>query len=50
MDAEVSEEYSFNDIVNIEELRHLFEAYTEFTGFTIGLIEQSTGQVLISAG
>jgi hypothetical protein len=40
----------FRNIVNIEELKILFEAFTKATGFTTGLVEQETNEVLIGTG
>ncbi len=39
-----------HNIVNIEELKILFESFTSATGFTTGLVEQETNEVLIGTG
>jgi PAS domain S-box-containing protein len=45
-----SSQPSFSEIVNIEELKKLFEAFSTATGFTTGLVDQLTREVLIGTG
>lgn len=42
--------YSFKELVDIEKLRTLFESFTAATGFTTGLVDQQTNEVLIGTG
>ena len=44
------QEYPLIKIIDIEELRQLFESFSTFSGFTTGLVEQDTNEVLIGAG
>lgn len=41
---------TFSDLVNIEELQAVFESFTRLTGFTTGLVDQVTNEVLIATG
>lgn len=43
-------EYIFADLVNIEELTALFEKFSQTTGFTTGLVDQLTKEILIGTG
>lgn len=42
--------YSFADIVDIGEIRGLLESFSEATGFTTGLVENRTNEVLVATG
>jgi len=42
--------YSFSDLVDIPKLKALFEAFHKITGFTIGLLDNNTLEILISIG
>jgi len=46
----MTETFAFGDIVDIEELRALFESFSQITGFTTGLVDQMTSEVLIATG
>lgn len=41
---------SFREIVNIDELKKLFEAFSTATGFTTGLVDQTANEILIDTG
>lgn len=43
-------QYGIRDLVDIEQLRHLFERFTVATGFTIGFLDHPEMNVLISTG
>lgn len=43
-------QYGIRDLVDIEQLRHLFERFTLATGFTIGFLDHPAMNVLISTG
>ncbi|GBE35132.1 putative histidine kinase sensor domain protein [bacterium BMS3Bbin06] len=45
-----NKEYSLAEVVDIGELRLLFEAFSKFSGFTTGLVEQGTNEVIIATG
>ena len=40
----------FSEVVNIKDLEELFQAFTDATGFSTGLVEQGTNKVLIATG
>jgi len=42
--------YRFSDIVDIGKLTKIFTKFSNITGFTIGLVDNITLEVLISAG
>jgi PAS domain S-box-containing protein len=44
------EQVSFKDIVDLKELKLLFEQFSKATGFTTGLVDQSTKEVLLATG
>jgi ligand-binding sensor protein len=44
------QEYPLAQIVDIEELRQLFESFSKLSGFTTGLVEQGTNEVIITTG
>ena len=46
----VKDNFTFKEIVDIEKLRILFESFTVATGFTTGLVDQQTNEVLIGTG
>jgi len=46
----IDNKYSFTNIVDIERLTPLFEKYSKSSGFTIGLIDNNTLEVLIKTG
>jgi len=41
---------SFRDIVDIDELKKLFEAFSTATGFTTGLVDKTADEILINTG
>ena len=41
---------SFREIVNIDELKKLFEAFSTATGFTTGLVDKTANEILIDTG
>ena len=41
---------SLRDIVDIDELKDLFEAFSDATGFTTGLVDATANEVLIATG
>ncbi|MCK5231547.1 MAG: PAS domain S-box protein [Desulfobulbaceae bacterium] len=41
---------SFREIVNIDELKKLFEAFSTATGFTTGLVDKTANEILIGTG
>ncbi len=41
---------SFREIVNIDELKKLFEAFSTATGFTTGLVDKTANEILIATG
>ncbi|MEA3347709.1 MAG: PocR ligand-binding domain-containing protein [Pseudomonadota bacterium] len=45
-----TEKYSFKELVDIEKLCELFEQFTAVSGFTTGLVDQQTNEVLIGTG
>ncbi len=52
---EISEsaEYSrlnIKDLVNVEQLKGLFDKFSSLTGYTVGFVQQDTREVLISSG
>lgn len=42
--------YGINDLIDIEQLRHLCERFTQATGFTIGFLDHPGMNLLISTG
>jgi PAS domain S-box-containing protein len=42
--------YTFRDLVKIEKLQRLFESFSSATGYTVGLIDQITDEVLVQSG
>jgi len=46
----IDNKYSFTDIVDTERLTSLFEKYSKSTGFTIGLVDNNTLEILIKIG
>jgi len=42
--------YSIQDLVNLEQLRNIFEKFTESTGFTIGFLDHPGLNILIATG
>lgn len=42
--------YGVNDLIDIEQLRHLCERFTQATGFTIGFLDHPGMNLLISTG
>ncbi|RLB69550.1 MAG: hypothetical protein DRH03_08315 [Deltaproteobacteria bacterium] len=41
---------SFSEIINLNELKKLFEAFSSATGFTTGLVDPANNQVLLETG
>ncbi len=50
MSTLIDGKYSITDILNVEDLRQILEAFSAATGFTSGLVDQSTKKILISTG
>ena len=46
----VDGKYSIRDLVDLEELRKIFESFTLATGFTIGFLEHPSLEILIATG
>ena len=46
----IDEKYSFQDLVDIDRLRELFEAFSQSTGFTTGLVSYPDQELLIGTG
>ncbi len=46
----VDEKYSFADLVDIQQLKHIFEHFSRATGFTTGLVTFPGQQILIATG
>jgi len=46
----VDEKYSIGDLVDLEELRKIFESFSLATGFTIGFLEHPSLEILIATG
>ena len=46
----VDGKYSIKDLVNLEQLRNIFEKFTHATGFTIGFLDHPGLNVLIATG
>ncbi|GEM_PF-4063703 len=46
----VDGKYTFIDLVDIEQLRHIFERFSAATGFTAGLVTYPEQRVLITSG
>ncbi|MCK5192906.1 MAG: PocR ligand-binding domain-containing protein, partial [Desulfobulbaceae bacterium] len=44
------EQIAFKDLVDLDTLRLLFEDFSKATGFTTGLVDQTTNEVLIATG
>jgi PAS domain S-box-containing protein len=44
------EQVAFKDLIDLKELKVLFEKFSTATGFTTGLIDQATNEVLLSTG
>jgi len=42
--------FTICDLVNIDDLKPLFEGFSATTGFTVGLVDQASNEVLISSG
>lgn len=45
-----NKQYNFQDLVDIDKLKVLFGEFTDATGFTTGLVDQTTNEVLVSTG
>ena len=50
MQGLVNRKYSIGDLIDLEELRKIFESFTLATGFTIGFLEHPTLKLLITTG
>ena len=46
----VDGKYGIRDLVNLDELRRIFERFTEATGFTIGFLDHPDLNILIATG
>lgn len=46
----VDDKYSIGDLVDLEELRKIFESFSLATGFTIGFLEHPSLEILIATG
>jgi ligand-binding sensor protein len=46
----VDGKYSIQELVNLEQLRNIFEKFTQATGFTIGFLDHPDLNVLIATG
>ncbi len=46
----VDGKYSFKELVNIDQLRQMFESFSQSTGFTTGLVSFPDQELLISTG
>lgn len=46
----VDDKYGITDLVNIEQLRDIFEKFTAATGFTIGFLDHPEMNILVSTG
>jgi len=42
--------YSIQDLVDLEQLRNIFEKFTQSTGFTIGFLDHPGLNILIATG
>lgn len=46
----INGKYSIRDLVDLEELRKIFEKFSRATGFTIGFVEYPSQEILIATG
>ncbi len=49
-DNSIKEEYSFTKIANIEKLTDVFEKFSNATGYTVGIVDNKTLDVIVKTG